>query len=71
MEESRPNALSVCFRVLTMARKRINMRVPEDLVVFIKKYAVSNGTTMTDDYVKYLEEKKKQLSKEPQDVQPT
>lgn len=39
-------------------RKRINMRVPEDLVDFIKKSSESEGITMTEDYVRYLENKK-------------
>lgn len=44
-------------------RKRINMRVPEDLIDFIKKSSESEGITMTEDYVRYLE-KKKSSSKE-------
>lgn len=38
-------------------RVRINMRVPADLVQFIKEYTARNGTTMTGDYVEYLTKK--------------
>jgi len=44
-------------------RKRINMRVPEDLIDFIKSYAEENGTTMTMDYVAYLDRKKEEAEK--------
>lgn len=39
---------------MKVKRKRVNMRIPEDLIDFIKKYAEANSTTMTDDYVNYL-----------------
>jgi predicted DNA binding CopG/RHH family protein len=48
-------------------RKRINMRIPEDLVDFIKKHAEANGVTMTDDYVTYLTTKKAISEKETKD----
>lgn len=52
---------------MRVKRKRVNMRIPEDLIDFIKKFAEANGTTMTDDYVKYLQEKKDKAEKEVTD----
>lgn len=39
-------------------RIRINMRIPAHLVDFIKQFTESRGTTMTQDYVDYLKDKK-------------
>jgi len=47
---------------MKIKRKRINMRIPEDLIEFIKKYAEDHSTTMTEDYVKYLETKRSTVS---------
>lgn len=43
---------------MKIKRKRINMRIPEDLIEFIKKFADEHSTTVTDDYIKYLEAKR-------------
>jgi hypothetical protein len=40
-------------------RKRINFRIPPELWDFIHQYAEVHGTTVTEDYVSYLYDKKK------------
>lgn len=39
--------------------RRVNMRIPLDLIEFIKEYTKNNGKTVTSDYVEYLETKRR------------
>ena len=45
-------------------RKRINMRIPEDLKDWIHAYTAARNTTVTQDYVEYLTRKKRAADKE-------
>lgn len=56
--------------MMRVKRKRINMRIPEDLIEFIKKYAEKNSTTVTDDYIGYLTDKKSKEERAGKDEHP-
>ena len=49
-------------------RVRVNMRIPLELVEFIKEDAKRRGTNMTGDYVDYLKTKKDRTEKEGRNV---
>lgn len=50
-----------------VAKKRINMRIPEDLMEFIKKDAEARGSTVTSDYIEYLDAKRKKAEESKND----
>lgn len=49
-------------------RVRVNMRIPADLVEFIKEDARKRGTNMTGDFIEHLRSLKAKAEKEEQDA---
>jgi predicted DNA binding CopG/RHH family protein len=47
----------------SLKRKRINMRIPEDLIEWAKSHVLENNTNLTQDYIDYLTDKRKKSEK--------